>query len=152
MQKKRKTQKKRKKILDSQPATTMLSKLFQKWWFLSKLGLKIIAKGLTGNCFDLPSHLRLVLVSLLAVLPSSFSTVLKVLKVVKQVHVCAFLHFYDFFAFLAGAKRTALQVGWSQEAEEEARRHSAENKIEHNLLNFWARSPKFCMQVDLDSP
>ena len=114
MQKKRKTQKKRKKILDSQPATTMLSKLFQKWWFLSKLGLKIIAKGLTGNCFDLPSHLRLVLVSLLAVLPSSFSTVLKVLKVVKQVHVCAFLHFYDFFAFLAGAKRTALQVGWSQ--------------------------------------
>merc|ERR1712030_6946 len=28
----------------------------------------------------------------------------------------------------------------------------AENKIEHNSLNFRARSPKFCMQVDLDRP
>ena len=143
MQKKRKTQKKRKKILDSQPATTMLSKLFQKWWFLSKLGLEIIAKGLTGNCFDLPSHLRLVLVSLLAVLPSSFSTVLKVLKVVKQVHVCAFLHFYDFFAFLAGAKRTALQVGWSQEAGEGGAETVPQYKIEHKSLNFWARRLNF---------
>ena len=53
-----------------------------------------MSKCLTGNCFDLPSHLQLVLVSLLAVLPSSFSTVLKVLK---QVHFCGFLHFYDFF-------------------------------------------------------
>merc|ERR1712030_97253 len=28
----------------------------------------------------------------------------------------------------------------------------AENKIEHNSLNFRAGSPKFCMQVDLDRP
>ena len=33
--------------------------------------------------------------------------------------------------FLAGTKRTALQVGLSQ-----ARRDRAENKIEHNSLNF----------------
>merc|ERR1712030_132610 len=51
------------------------------------------------------------------------------------------------FLLLAGAKRTALQVGWSQEA-----RDRAENKTEHNSLNFGARSPKFCMQVDLDRP
>ena len=79
-----------------------------------------------------------MLVSLLAVLPSSFSTVLKVLKVVKQVHVCAFLHFYDFFAFLAGAKRTALQVGWSQEAGEGGvgAETVPQYKIEHKSLNF----------------
>ena len=50
-------------------------------------------------------------------------------------------------SLLAGAKRTALQVGWSQA------RHGAggtENEIEHNSLNFRARNPKFCMQVDLD--
>ena len=31
-------------------------------------------------------------------------------------------------------------------------RDGAEYKIEHNSLNFRARSPKFCMQVDLDRP
>ena len=37
-----------------------------------------------------------------------------------------------------------LVTGWD--------RSGAENKIEHNSLNFRARSPKFCMQVDLDRP
>merc|ERR1711984_21720 len=32
------------------------------------------------------------------------------------------------------------------------RKKCTENKIEHNSLNFRARSPKFCMQVDLDRP
>ena len=48
---------------------------------------------------------------------------------------------------LAGAKRQALQVTSSQEAEE-----GGEFKIEHNSLNFWARSLKFCMEVRMDSP
>ena len=47
---------------------------------------------------------------------------------------------------LAGAKRTALQIVWSQA------RLGAENKIEHNSVNFRARSLKFCMEVRMDSP
>ena len=31
-------------------------------------------------------------------------------------------------------------------------RDGAENEIEHNSLNFQARSPKFCVQVDHDRP
>ena len=45
---------------------------------------------------------------------------------------------------LAGAKRTALQVGWSQGRISGV---GAENEFEHNSLNFGARSPKFCMVV-----
>ena len=47
--------------------------------------------------------------------------------------------------------RIAVQVGWSQtrDGTSEIR---AENKIDHNSLNFRARSPKFCMEVDLDRP
>ena len=32
----------------------------------------------------------------------------------------------------------------------ELKKWTPENEIEHNSLNFQARSPKFCMQVDLD--
>ena len=58
----------------------MLSSLFLKWCFLSEWRLKIIANELTRNYFDLPSQLWLLLVPLLTVLPSLFSTVLQVLK------------------------------------------------------------------------
>ena len=52
-----------------------------------------------------------------------------------------------FNIFLAGAKRQALQVTSSQEAEAEGTKF----KIEHNLLNFWARSRKFCVEIRMDS-
>ena len=41
---------------------------------------------------------------------------------------------YVYINLLAGAKSTALQVGWSQEAEEAA--PGEEYKIDHNSLNF----------------
>ena len=40
------------------------------------------------------------------------------------------MHCFILTVLLAGAKRTALQVGWSQA------RLGAENKIEHNSLKF----------------
>ena len=58
--------------------------------------------------------------------------------------------------FLAGAKRQALQVTSSQEEEDEEEGADAEvvpqNKIDHNSLNFWVRSLKFCVEVCMDSP
>ena len=48
-------------------------------------------------------------------------------------------------------KRRSLQIGWSQDGMGSAR-IGTENEIEHNSFNFRARSPKFCMQVDLDRP
>ena len=53
---------------------------------------------------------------------------------------------YSFFQFLAGAKRQALQVTSSQVAAEGG------IQIDHNSLNFWARSLKFCIEVRMDSP
>ena len=64
---------------------------------------------------------------------------------------CRILWIWKWFwlnTFLAGAKRQALQVTSSQEEEEAAAEEGVvtQYKIDHNSLNFWARSPKFCME------